>query len=141
MAIIYNEGEMVFDQDTGEPFIDENGDLVEVSPNLIVNAEDGRSLSGDDVTNAAYYRANKWQGETLRDTAIGVPYSREVLGQSDPGLAMTTILAEVSTRTPGVAGVLDQQVSGFSPKDRVLKFRAILLKQSGEEILTDLVVT
>ena len=32
----YNPGEPVFDQSTGEPFIDEDGNLVEVAPGLKV---------------------------------------------------------------------------------------------------------
>ena len=53
----YNPGEPVFDQSTGEPFIDEDGNLVEVSPGLKVD-NGAETLDGDDVANAAWYRAN-----------------------------------------------------------------------------------
>ena len=91
----YNPGEPVFDQSTGEQFIDEDGNLVEVAPGLkVTNGAD--TLDGDDVANAAWYRANKFLGETLRAVNIGVPY-QQVLGQSDKAQAMTVVLAEVKT--------------------------------------------
>lgn len=130
---VYNPGEPVFDQETGEPFIDEDGRLVEASPGLKVNATDGRVLDGDDVANAAWYRANKYEGETLRDRTIGVPYDRLVLGTSEPGLAIAAVVGEVRVRTPGVAQVIGVVATAFSPADRVLRFKATLLKESGEQ--------
>ncbi len=122
----YNPGEPVFDQSTGEPFIDENGDLVEVAPGLKV--ESGAStLDGDDVANPAWYRANKFLGETLRTADIGVPY-QQVLGQTDKSQAITVVLAEVKTRTPGVTGVVDARVVSYDPQTRVLVWRASLVR-------------
>ena len=45
----WNPGEPVFDMETGEPYIDENGVLIEVAPNLKIDTTDGRRLDGDDV--------------------------------------------------------------------------------------------
>lgn len=132
-SVLYNPGEPVFDQKTGEPFIDENGDLVVVEPGSIVSGPNGRALDGDDVANAAFYRANKWEGETLRNLDIGVPYSRLVLGQGNAILAKDVVVAEVRTRTPGVIGVLNSQVTGYDPSNRVLNFRAIFIRANGEE--------
>ena len=122
----YNPGEPVFDQSTGEPFIDEDGNLVEVAPGLKV--ENGaETLDGDDVANAAWYRANKLLGETLRAANIGVPY-QQVLGQSDKAQAMTVVLAEVKTRTPGIIGIVNARVVSYDPTTRVLIWRASLVR-------------
>lgn len=130
----WNPGEPVFDMMTGEPYIDENGALVEVAPNLKIDAPDGRRLDGDDVANAAWYRANKYEGETLKDRTIGVPYDRIVLGQPEAGLAIAAVVGEVRTRTPGIAQVVGVVATEFSPSDRVLRFRATFLKEDGGEV-------
>ena len=70
---IFNPGEPVFDMTTGEPYIDADGAMVEVAPGLKVETPDGRTLDGDDVVNAAYYRANMFEGESLRARNVGVP--------------------------------------------------------------------
>jgi hypothetical protein len=90
-------------------------------------------LSGDDVAGAAYYRANKFLGETLRDAAVGVPYFDQVLGGTDPGLAATAVVGEMSARTPGVAGIVGVRVIGLDPESRVLQFAASLLRKDGTE--------
>ena len=130
MAVTYNPGEPVFDQATGEPFIDEDGNLVQVDPGSQVATADGRTLDGDDVANAAYYRGNKFLGETIRAANIGVPF-QQVLGQSDRAQAMTVVLAEIRTRTPGVAGVLAARVTSYDPQTRVLIWRAQLIRSNG----------
>ncbi len=122
----YNPGEPVFDQSTGEPFIDENGNLVEVAPNLKVD-HGAETLDGDDVANAAWYRANKFLGETLRAANIGVPY-QQVLGQSDKAQAMTVVLAEVRARTPGITGIINARTVSYDPQTRVLIWRASLVR-------------
>lgn len=132
-TVNYNPGEPVFDMATGEPYIDEFGALVEVEPGLTVQADDGRTLDGDDVANAAYWRANKFLGETLRDRSIGVPYLSEVLGQSDQLLAATVVVGEVRTRTPGVAGIIGVRVDGVDPTTRVMQWSATLLRKDGAE--------
>lgn len=129
MATIYNPGEPVFDQSTGEPYIDDDGNLVEVQPGLVLDLGDGLVLDGDDVANAAWWHASQREGETLRDVSVGVPYEREALGQADPGLAMTVVTAEIRARTPGVMGIVEQRVITF--KDRVLRFSATLLRADG----------
>ena len=130
MAVTYNPGEPVFDQSTGEPFIDEDGNLVQVAPGLQVATTDGRTLDGDDVANAAYYRGNKFLGETIRAANIGVPF-QQVLGQTDKAQAMTVVLGEVRTRTPGIAGVVAARVTSYDPKSRVLNWRAQLIRGDG----------
>ena len=142
---LYNPGEPVFDQFTGEPYIDEQGNLVEVAPGLTVNAPNGRVVDGDDVANAAWYRVNKFEGETLRNVEIGVPYLRLVLGQPDALLAMSVVIAEIKTRTPGVTGVINVNFISFDNTNRVLRFTATLLRadgnsQAGEFLITDQVV-
>lgn len=129
----WNPGEPVFDQATGEPLILADGSLVEVVPGLKVEAPDGRTIDGDDVANAAYYRANKYEGETMRDRSVGVPYLRLGLGQGDAGLATSIVVAEVRTRTPGVAGVVAVRVHGLDPATRVLQWSATLLRAGGGE--------
>lgn len=129
---LYNPGECVFDPITGEPFIDENGDLVEVAPGTTVPSGDGRTLDGDDVANAAWYRANKFQGETLRDVSIGVPYERLVLGTSDASEAITLVIAEIRTQTPGVIGVVGSQVLSYDNTNRVLQWTATLIRADGD---------
>ena len=131
--IAYNPGEPVFDQETGEPYLDETGAFVEVAPGLKVQVAGRNPLDGDDVTNAAYYRGNKFEGETLRGPTIGVPYERVVLGQSDAGLAVAVIVGEIRRSTPGVAGIVDVRVRAFDPKQRVLQFTANLLREDGTE--------
>lgn len=138
-SVLYNPGEPVFDQASGEPYIDEDGNLIEVAPGQVVNAPDGRVLDGDDVTNAAFYRENKFEGETLRDVSIGVPYERLILGSSEPILAMNLIVAEILTRTPGVAAVLGTQILSYDAQTRVFRFRANLLRADGEITTAQLV--
>lgn len=130
LAGLYNPGEPVFDMETGEPYIDENGAWVEVSPGSVVITPDGRTLSGDNCANAAWLRANLWRGEALRNAAVGVPYP-QALGQSDIGFACTVIVAEVKERTPGVTGVLGLRADTFDPATRVLRFSCFLQTAAG----------
>jgi len=125
---VFNPGEPVFDQETGEPYIDDDGALVEVAPGSLVETSDGRTLQGDDVANAAWYRANLFEGECIRDASIGVPYQRTVLGQSDADLAASSIVAEVKTRTPGVVGIVNVRVTNFNPATRILRFTSTILR-------------
>lgn len=129
----YNPGEPVFDQTTGEPFITEDGELVEVSPGLVVSAPDGRSIDGDDVACAAYYRGNLYLGESPRDASIGVPYLEDALGGNNPALAASVVLAEIRERTPGVAGIVGVTVQGIDPITRVLYWQGVILRADGTE--------
>jgi hypothetical protein len=131
--VLWNPGELVFDQETGEPYITPDGELVEVAPGLLVQAPDGRTLDGDDVANAAWLRANIYQGECLRAADVGVPYLQQALGQSDDALAVDVVVAEVTVRTPGVGGVVDVRSQGVDPLTRVLHFTCTLLRQGGGE--------
>lgn len=139
MPTTFNPGEFVFDQATGEPYITDDGDPVEVAPGLKVETSDGRVLDGDDVANAAFWHANLREGEVMRDVTIGVPYERQALGQADPGLAMTVVLGEVRRRTPGVLGVVGQRVEFFA--QRVLRFASVLLRADGGSQTTTTTVT
>ena len=131
---LYNPGELVFDQETGEPYIDENGAMVDVSPGSIVSTPDGRTLSGDNTANAAYLRASIFQGEVWRDASVGVPYNSQVLGQSNVGLAVTAVVSEVRERTPGVRAVLGVRVDTYDPATRILRFTASLLTAAGATV-------
>ena len=130
-APVFNPGEPVFDMTTGEPYIDADGAMVEVAPGLKVETPDGRTLDGDDVVNAAYYRANMFEGESLRARSVGVPYLRLALGQSNIGLAIEVVVAEVRRRTPGIAGVVSVAVEGLDRVGRVLRWSARFIKQRG----------
>lgn len=132
----FNPGEPVFDQETGEPYIDEDGALVQVEPGSVVIAPNGRELVGDDVANAAYYRVNLHQGEVLRDAAVGVPYQRLALGQSDVDLAIAVTVGEIRSRTPGVSGVVGVRVDAFEPTDRALIFTSTLIRSDGVDLQT-----
>lgn len=132
-SILWNPGEPVFDQATGEPYVDPDGALVEVRPGLLVQAPDGRTLDGDDVANAAWLRGNVYLGECTRDTSVGVPYLQQALGMSDESLAIDVVIAEMVRRTPGVGGVVDVRSLGLDPVTRVLRFTATLLRQGGDE--------
>lgn len=129
--VIWNPGEPVFDQATGEPYIDAEGALVEVYPGLKVEAADGRVLDGDDVANAAYYRANLFEGEALRDASAGVPYLSLALGQDSPIDALDVVVSEVRSATPGIAGIVDARVVVLDPATRVLLFTATMLRAAG----------
>jgi hypothetical protein len=131
-TVLYNPGECVFDPITGEPYIDEEGNLVQVEPGIKVPTPDGRTLDGDDVANAAWYRANKFQGETLRDVSIGVPYERLVLGTSDASEAITLVVAEIRTQTPGVIGVVGSQLLDYNNTTRVLQWTATVIRADGD---------
>src|SRR5690606_28142238 len=93
----------------------------------------GRTLDGDDVANAAWYRASKYEGETLRDRSIGVPFLRLALGQGDATQAVDVTVAEVRRRTPGVAGVVSARVDGIDPRTRVLSWSSIILRQGDDD--------
>lgn len=136
MSYTFNPGEPVFDQETGEPYIDEDGALVEVAPGSVVVTSDGRELPGDDVANAAYYRGNLHQGEVLRDASAGVPYQRLALGQSDVELAIAVTVGEIRSRTPGVAGVVGVRVDAFEPSNRALIFTSTLIRADGVDLQT-----
>lgn len=132
-VVNYNPGEPVFDMATGEPYIDADGNLVEVAPGLKISTSDGRVLDGDDVANAAYYRANLFELESPRDTSAGVPYLRLALGQQDQGLAIGLVVGEIRSRTPGVAGVVSVRAQGLDPRTRVMRFSCVLLRSDGSE--------
>lgn len=129
----WNPGEFVFDPSTGAPYVDEDGACVEVSPGLLVSTSDGRTLDGDDVANAAWLRANVYEGECTRDASVGVPYLRLALGTSNTAIALDVVVAEVARRTPGVSGVVAAQSLGIDPLTRVFQMRATLLRQGGGE--------
>lgn len=130
---LWNPGEPVFDQTTGEPYIDAEGGMVEVVPGSKVIRDDGTTLDGDDVANAAWLRANLFRGDCLRGPDVGVPYLSTVLGQSNQGLAAATVAGEVKARTPGVAGIVAVAVQGIDPTSRVLSWSASLLRKDGNE--------
>lgn len=132
-AVIHNPGEPVIDQATGEPYIDPaTGDWVEVQPNLQVPTEDGTTLDGDDVANAAWYRANLYQGEAPRDAARGVPYQRLVFDPgNDVGLAATLVVSTVRSETPGVVGVSQVRIESYDADARSLLFSARIVKVDG----------
>ncbi len=132
-STVWNPGEPVFDMDTGEPYVDPEGALVEVRPGLLVQTPGGRTLDGDDVANAAYLRGNVYQGECTRDASAGVPYLQQALGSNDDALAVDVVVAEVTARTPGVGGVVDVRALGLDHVTRVLRFTANLLRQGGDE--------
>lgn len=131
-STVWNPGEPVFDHETGEPYVTPDGLIVECAPGLLVQTPDGRTIDGDDVANAAWLRANVYQGECTRDRSVGVPYLQQGLGQSDEALAVDVVVAEVVENTPGVGGVVDVRSLGVGP-DRVLRFTATLLRQGGGE--------
>ena len=131
MPTNYNPGEPVLDQRTGEPLILLDGSTPEVAPGLRVDRGDGVEVDGDDVVGAAWYRANKHQGESLRDATIGVPFQRLAMGQGNQALAVTLVLAEVRARTPGLRGVVGAQVYGLDPVTRVLRWSAVLVRADG----------
>lgn len=132
-SILWNPGEPVFDQATGEPYVDEFGALVEVAPGLLVQAPDGRTLDGDDVANAAWLRGNVYLGECTRDASVGVPYLQQALGSTDDALAIEVVVAEMVRRTPGVGGVVDVRSLGLDHVTRELQFSGTLLRQGGDE--------
>lgn len=132
-TVVWNPGEPVFDPSTGEPYVTPDGLLVECAPGLLVQTADGRTLDGDDVSNAAWLRANVYQGECQRDRSVGVPYLQQGLGQTDEALAVEVVVSEVVESTPGVGGVVDVRSLGVDPRTRALNFSATLLRQSGGE--------
>ena len=85
------------------------------------------------MANAAYYRANKFRGESLRDRTVGVPYMEQVLGSSNLQLAASAIVGEVKATTPGVSGIVAVSVLGLDPTTRVLQWSGVLLRQDGTE--------
>lgn len=131
--VIWNPGEPVFDMSTGEPYIDAEGAMIQVEPGLQVQRPDGTTLDGDDVAGAAFYRANKFRGESLRARGIGVPYLEQVLGGTDLQLAAAAVVGEVKAVTPGVAGIVSVAVQGLDPSTRVFRWSAVLLRQDGGE--------
>lgn len=138
-TVTYNPGEPVFDQTMGEPYIDDDGNLVEVAPGLKIDVGNGITIDGDDVANAAWWHASLREGEALRDQSVGVPYERLALGQADPGLAMIVVLGEVRRRTPGVVGIVEQRVVVF--ERRVLRFQATILRADGSSQSIETTVT
>lgn len=132
-TVTWNPGEFVFDQHTGEPYIDADGNTFEVEPHLVLQTASSRAIDGDDVANAAYYRASKYEGETIRARSIGVPYLRLALGQGNLGQAVTAMVAEVRRRTPGVSGVVSVRDVRLNSSTRVVTFACTLLRNGGQD--------
>lgn len=132
-APTWNPGEFVYDQSTGEPYIDENGDTHEVETGSKLVTSDGRVIDADDVAAVAFYVANKHEGETLRAADVGVPYIRLALGTGDVGQAIAVVVAEIRERTPGVAGVISVRDVVLNATTRTLGFAATIVRQGGQE--------
>lgn len=141
MPTTFNPGEPVFDQTMGEPFIDPaTGDFVEAAPGLQVDAGNGRTIDGDDVVNAGYYRVNHHQGESIRDRRIGVPYNRIVFeAGTSPALVGELIAAEYRT-TPGIESVTRVVVDRFDRRTRILWLSFRLLKDDGSLLSASIAV-
>lgn len=134
MTTTFNPGEPVFDQSTGEPVIDPvTGDFVEVAPNSeYINPLTGVRFDGDDVANAAYFRANTYLGEVQRDRSRGVDFINFVFaGNVGIDVAVGELSAAIRL-TPGVQSITDVAVIEFNPATRALQLRYRVRKRSGE---------
>ena len=132
-TVTWNPGEFVFDQQTGEPYIDAEGRTFIVAPHLTIEAVNGRVIDGDDVANAAWWHANLYEGEAIRARSVGVPYLRLALGSQDVAQAVSVTVAEVRRRTPGVAGVVAIRDVTLSARTRILTFGCTLLRNGGQD--------
>lgn len=135
MPTLWNPGEPVWDQARGEPYIDpETGDAVVASPGLKVATPDGRTLDGDDVANAVYWRVNIFQGEVARARGEGVPYERVLLqAGTTASIAMTVLLGE-ALKVRGVASVVGSRLAYYDPSTRAIGFTAALRKKDGSVV-------
>lgn len=134
MATTYNHGEPIFDQTTGEPVVDPvTGDFVEVAPGYKwINPLTGVQYDGDDVANAAYFRANIRVGECFRDASVGVDYINYVFsGAIGIDVAIGEVGATLRT-TPGVQSISGVRNVDYNGTRRTLTLEYVLTKKSGE---------
>lgn len=132
MPTLWNPGEPVWDQARGEPYIDPlTGDAVLARPGLKVSTPDGRTLDGDDVANAVYWRVNLFQGEVARARGEGVPYERVLLQAGTPASIAMTILLGEALKVRGVASVVGSRLTSYNFATRAVNFSAFLRKKDG----------
>lgn len=135
MSTLWNPGEFVWDQTTGEPYIDpETGDAVEARPGLLIATPNGRTIDGDDVVSAVFWATNLFEGEAQRARGVGVPYQRKATNPGlSPDLALTLVLGE-ALRVRGVGAILSSRLVAYSPRSRALTFAGVLKKRDGVTI-------
>ena len=124
MAQVFNPGEPVFDQDTGDVVIDPTtGDAVIVAPGEIwADPVTGTSYQRDDVANAAYWRVNTYTGEVLRDQSKGVDYHNVVFAVP---FVEDLVIAEIRGAimdTPGIAALTEARLVSYDPASRSVYF-------------------
>lgn len=108
MPTLYNPGEPVWDQETGDPVVDPaTGDVlrVEAGGRPWTDPITGRRHETDDVTNAAWWRVTLRLGESRRNVRLGLDLLHLVF---DAGAGVDVALGAVADQiltTPGVAAL------------------------------------
>lgn len=111
---------IALDEATNDIYLDEDSNLA-----MVHDAEA--------VGQHARQRLQTYSGEWYLDTACGVPWLSEILGQSyDPALAESVVKSELMD-TDGVTGIEDFAIS-FDQKSRGLLIRSISVNTIYDEV-------
>ena len=136
MATLYNPGEPVFDQATGDIVVDPStGDAVTVEPETLdTDPVTGQVHQRDDVANALWYRVNTWTGEVLRDRSLGVDFHNVVFASPFQEDAVVTEIRATAKATPGVAALTEGRLVRYDAASRTAGFVFRLRKRDGSAL-------
>lgn len=130
---LFNPGEPVFDQTTGDLVVDPTtGDAVIV-------AEGGQwtdpvtrvTYQADDVVNAMYLRVNTYVGEVLRDASKGVDFHNVIFGMPIREDLIIDEFRGAALDTPGVAALTDARLISYNFTTRAAAFYLHMRKKGG----------
>ena len=135
MAVTFNPGEPVFDQETGDLVIDPTtGDAVIVEPDAVwTDPVTGAVYQQDDVTNAVFYRCNTFLGEVLRSASLGIDFAGVVFASPVNEGAIVAEVRSAAKSAPGVAALTDGRLVDYSATDRRVGFVFRARKKDGGE--------
>jgi len=139
MARIFNPGEPLFDQVTGDLVVDPatQDAVIVAAEGVYVDPETSLEYPLDDVGNACFYAANTYTGEALRDQSVGVDYVNVVFASPFvPEIAAAEVSAAIKV-VPGVAAVIGARFLSLDPVSRVGRFAFDALKKSGQVVAGD----
>lgn len=133
---LYNPGEPVFDQDTGDLVVDPTtGDaVVVVESGQWTDPVTGVVYQADDVVNALYYRINTYVGEVLRDASKGVDYHNVVFGMPIREDLIVDEVRATALDTPGVAALTDARLVSYNFGTRAASFFFRMRKRGGATV-------
>lgn len=108
MAVTYNPGEPLFDQETRD-FVEVDGDVV------MADEDDAQATS-----NATWYRVMTQKGDCPRDRDAGIDRGMELFNPELPVSAGLGAVRQEIADTPGVASVQEVTIVDYNADSRSL---------------------